>query len=180
MAIFKEDSVFIKALNEVLLSEGGYVNDPRDKGGATNKGITQVVYDSFRLSKELSKRSVKEIASEEVTELYYNRYWLPSGCHQMPAKLAFVVFDTAVNMGIGKPIDYFQELIYTKEKRWGAKLANDLKYYLSKHSEDTLVKAFLERRKTSYRRYATGNQKVILQGWLNRVASVETFIKDLA
>ena len=32
---------FARALKIVLSHEGGYVNHPNDKGGATNQGITQ-------------------------------------------------------------------------------------------------------------------------------------------
>lgn len=173
-------SLFDRCLKEVLKSEGGYVNDPRDRGGETNKGVTKAVYDSYRLSKELPIRSVKYITDEEVADIYFNRYWLPSGCAAMPPRLAMVVFDTSVNMGIAKSMGYLQELIGTKQNSWNARLANDLAYYLKTHGEESLLKAFLERRRTSYRRFAEKpSQRVFLQGWLNRVASLETFTKGL-
>ena len=180
-----DDSKFNQAMHFLLRMEGGYTADPRDLGNkgnkATNFGIIQTTYDSFRLSKQLPRRSVRDITMNEVVEIYRNRYWLPCGCDQMPAKLALVVMDIAVNMGIGKPFEYLQELIGTKEKTWNSRLKNDLNYYLSKHSEDDLVKAILERRETSYRRYASkGNQRVFLQGWLNRVAHLKNQLQELA
>ena len=38
-------SNFDRALSLTLRYEGGYVNHPKDPGGATNKGVTQKVYD---------------------------------------------------------------------------------------------------------------------------------------
>ena len=38
---------FEDALKFVLKWEGGFTNHPKDPGGATNKGITQKVYDAW-------------------------------------------------------------------------------------------------------------------------------------
>ena len=49
---------FIDALPFVLQWEGGYVNHPNDPGGATNKGVTQKVYDAWRAKNGLPAREV--------------------------------------------------------------------------------------------------------------------------
>ncbi len=41
-------TAFSESLPFVLRWEGGYVNHPNDPGGATNKGVTQKVYDGWR------------------------------------------------------------------------------------------------------------------------------------
>ena len=79
-------AAFAAALKLVLAYEGGYVNDPRDLGGETNKGITQRTYDSFRLSQQLPKLTVKNITDAEVANIYYNQYWLAAGCNLMDTK----------------------------------------------------------------------------------------------
>ena len=40
--------MYERSLQFVLEREGGRVDDPRDRGGRTNKGVTQRVYDAHR------------------------------------------------------------------------------------------------------------------------------------
>ena len=42
---------FQRILPYLLQDEGGYVNDPADRGGATNKGVIQRTYDAYRKGK---------------------------------------------------------------------------------------------------------------------------------
>ena len=92
-------SNFPESLKAVLKSEGGYVNDPRDTGGATNFGITQRVYDLFLIAKGLYQKPVKLITPDEVTEIYHKKYWNVALCDSLPSGVDFVVFDYAVNSG---------------------------------------------------------------------------------
>ncbi len=93
------DSNFEKMLKFVLQREGGYVNDPNDLGGETNKGITHTTYNSYRRSKGLPIQSVKYITDSEVRDIYYNNYYKASGADKISnPTLAAYVFDTAVNM----------------------------------------------------------------------------------
>ncbi len=174
-------SIFDKALKQILIFEGGYVNHKNDLGGATNFGIIQTTYDSYRLSKQLKKQSVRYITDEEVADIYYNRYWLACGCDQMPSKLAVFVFDTAVNMGISKIVSYMQEIVFTKQTQFNSKMLNDIRFFINKRGEDELLRLLILRRKASYKAFAKkGNQVVFLQGWLNRVQHLEDYLKELA
>lgn len=90
----------IEYLKWIKEREGGYVNDPDDPGGATNMGITQVTYDLYRKGKNKTPLPVKGISDEEVLEIYDVRYWRLAGEGLTPP-LDLVIFDTAVNMGVG-------------------------------------------------------------------------------
>jgi lysozyme family protein len=92
---------FGRALQFVLKWEGGFVNNPADPGGATNKGITQGVYDAWRRSKGLKPRSVEQIEQPEVEQIYRERYWNPINGDSLPAPVALAAFDLAVNSGVG-------------------------------------------------------------------------------
>jgi lysozyme family protein len=96
----KVRSTFERALDHVLKEEGGYVNDPVDRGGATNFGVTQRVYDGYRQRTGLPVRSVREIDMAEVRAIYDRQYWREAKCHEMPWPAALAHMDAAVNMGV--------------------------------------------------------------------------------
>lgn len=150
------DELFKKALQFVLKWEGGYVNNPNDKGGATNKGITQGTYNSWLISKGQQRKDVKFISQSEVEEIYYKNYWLKAGCQNMSKKFAVLSFDTAVNMGVGRVREFLQ--------------AADYKY----------PEKFIKAREVKYREFASyGNQKIFLQGWLNRLNALASFVETV-
>ncbi len=102
---------FDRALPRVLVHEGGYVNDPCDPGGATNKGITYRVYDAYRTRKGLDTRSVKYISPGEVSEIYRLQYWDAVKGDDLPAGLDYVLFDGAVNSGPSQSIKWLQRAL---------------------------------------------------------------------
>ena len=146
--------MFDKALKFVFKWEGGYVNNPNDKGGATNKGITQNTYNGWLRSKGQNLKDIRNITDSEVKEIYYNNYWLKAGCDKMSEKFAILAFDTAVNMGVSRVSEFLKAAEYKyPDKFIIARIAKYLEF--SKY----------------------GNQKIFLQGWLNRVIDLYNFIK---
>lgn len=87
------------ALKHVLVHEGGFVNHPKDPGGATNRGVTQRVYDAYRDRQGQSRRSVRAITAEEVADIYKRQYWDAIRGDDLPSGLDYAVFDYAVNSG---------------------------------------------------------------------------------
>lgn len=96
------------ALAAVLVHEGGYVNHPRDPGGATNRGVTQRVYDDFRAARGLVLRSVKHIQQAEVEAIYKRQYWDAVKGDDLPAGVDYCVFDLAVNSGVNRASRFLQ------------------------------------------------------------------------
>lgn len=95
----------------VGISEGGYVNHPKDPGGATNKGVTQRVYDTYRKSKGLALRSVKLITDAEVAEIYKTQYADKIRYDELPAGVDYATLDGAVNSGVSRGAKWLQSAL---------------------------------------------------------------------
>lgn len=102
---------FDESYGRVLVYEGGFSNHPRDPGGATNKGVTQRVYDGYRRRKGLSTQSVRYISNAETREIYREQYWDAARCNALPVGVNFAVFDGAVNSGVGQSVKWLQRAL---------------------------------------------------------------------
>jgi lysozyme family protein len=90
---------FKKAASEVILAEGGLVDDPRDPGGRTKYGITQSELDGFIQRNPgcgLPAR-VDDLTPAAVLPIYKIDYWDAFHGDQLPPALASVVFKQYVN-----------------------------------------------------------------------------------
>lgn len=100
-----------KSVVLVLKSEGGYTNHPQDPGGATNYGVLQRVYDSWRRSKGLIPRSVKLIEMDEVRAIYKENYWDLVKGDKLPIGIDYLVFDACINSGPHQAVLWLQRAI---------------------------------------------------------------------
>ena len=67
-----------KLIPFILKWEGGFVNDPDDLGGATNKGITIGTFGEYRKRKGLPPPTVQDIKSlsdKDWYEIFKTMYW---------------------------------------------------------------------------------------------------------
>ena len=104
-------SNFEKSLSHVLEHEGGFVHDKYDPGGATNRGITQAVYNSYRKVRGRGILSVKFITDEEVKAIYKLQYWDRVHGDFLPCGLDYAVFDFAVNSGVSRASKSLQAVL---------------------------------------------------------------------
>lgn len=106
----KQDK-FSRWLPHILKHEGGYVNHPKDPGGATNKGIIQATYDGWRVKQKLPKQSVKFITDDEVAAIYRRDYWDAIKGDDLPLGVDYCIFDFAVNSGVTRASKYLQSAL---------------------------------------------------------------------
>jgi lysozyme family protein len=169
-----------EALSRVLAHEGGYVNLKADPGGATNKGVTQRVYDGFRKGRGLATRSVKSITMDEVAAIYHLQYWQAVKADQLPAGVDYVVFDGAVNSGPGQSIKWLQRALgpLYKGSIDGVMGVGTLAAVGAVNNYDALIDRICDQRLNFLRHLKTWN--TFGRGWAARVEEVRAIGKAWA
>ena len=158
---------FEDALKFVLKWEGGFTNHPKDPGGATNKGITQKVYDVYKVSRKHPKMSVKHILDFEVKDIYETKYWDLVRAKWLKAPLGLVMFDTAVNFGPAGAIRRLQKALkVTITGTWTQEISDVI--HECDAGKVALEICKLRKIWRNYRVKQNPSQKVFLKGWLNR------------
>ena len=164
---------FDKSLALVLVHEGGYVNHPLDPGGATNRGVTQAVYDAYRKTRGKPVQSVKFITDEEVNAIYKFQYWDRVQGDLLPAGLDYAVFDFAVNSGVGRASKYLQAVLgVAQDGQIGARTLAAIT------NPSNAINALCDRRMSFLR-----NLRTFLtfgKGWTRRVTDVREHALDMA
>ena len=98
--------------DHVIRAEGGYVNDPDDKGGATRYGVTQTVWTNFCGTYPEHRdwpRNVDSI-TKDMAKAYYDHRFSFVEMWRLPAPLWNSVFDFEVNAG-RNAIKVMQEMV---------------------------------------------------------------------
>ncbi len=95
-------------LNFVFQYEGGYVNDPRDPGGPTNRGITIATL-SHELGRQATIADVKTLSREKAASIYRKKYWNAIGGDLLAPGVDLLAFDICVNSGVGRANDWLQQ-----------------------------------------------------------------------
>lgn len=90
---------FDQCFDKLISHEGGYVNDPRDPGGETQFGISKRAYPQL---------DIKALTLDAAKAIYKRDYWDRAQCDKLPPSVAYLLFDAAVNSGIGQAIRFLQ------------------------------------------------------------------------
>jgi len=91
----------------IKAAEGGFVDNPRDPGGATNMGVTRATLYAWR-KKPVSVEDVKNLTWLEASDIYKAMYWEPVRGDLLPSGLDYAVVDAAVNSGTVQAVKWLQ------------------------------------------------------------------------
>ncbi len=156
--------------------EGGYSDgkgrNRNDRGGPTNRGVTQKTYDQFRKDSGLSLRDVKLITDDEVKAVYRTMYWAVAKCGVLPPPLDLYVFDGAVNMGPGRAAKILQGVLGVgADGVIGPVTISALQEEVAAGQLDELCNNYLAARLDFYTELAEDDptQLAFINGWQNRI-----------
>jgi lysozyme family protein len=113
---------FTIAFDETMINEGGYVDDPDDRGGETYRGVARKFHPKWpgweivdKLKAEHQTDFEKQLDENQelqklVESFYREFFWKPILGDQINDQaLANELFDTGVNQGTGSVVKYWQE-----------------------------------------------------------------------
>ena len=151
MGTYKDDCLYLEAVEFTLLQEGVISNDPKDTGGATLYGISSRWFpQEFAIVKGFLDKGDYTSAVEYVKQFYYIKFWLASKCDTLVRALALCMFDCAVNCGVGRAGKILN------------KSNNDWKYFLLERTDwNTQCKT----------------EATHLRGWTRRVIRLKNYIE---
>ena len=101
-------SNFDQCLALILKHEGGYVNNPKDPGGRTNLGVTQMVWEDW-VGHPVTEADMRALGPADVAPLYKKNYWDKIAGDRLPAGVDYACFDLAVNSGVGRASKLLQK-----------------------------------------------------------------------
>lgn len=119
-------SRFDIAFAKVDLAEGGFVNNPADRGGPTNHGVSlrflvaegkiDANHDGFadydlNMDGDIDIADIKALTVADAKALFKRCFWDRLGCDALPAPLDAAVFDQGVNGGCVAAIKLLQSAV---------------------------------------------------------------------
>lgn len=153
------DDIFDHAVAIVLAHEGGYVNDPSDRGGETKFGISKRQYPD---------EDIANLTIERAKAIYMTDFWLRYRLNQISDDVAPKVLDAAVLCGPGTAIKMLQRCLgVTADGAIGPGTVAACRAALS------LLDKYREALADHFHAIAAGDpsQARFLKGWLARAAT---------
>jgi len=188
---------FEHAFADLLGIEGGFVDDPVDRGGATKYGISlrflkavgQIDEDldgyadfDLDMDGDIDGADIRKLTIGDAKSLYKRSFWQPLHCDVFPKPLGEMLFDQGVNGGNRAAKKMLQQAINRVSHDFrmsmgtinvdgdiGPITMGAVATIWRRHSDD-LANAFREVVKDRYRAIVRRNpsQARFLKGWLNR------------
>lgn len=172
---------FKQALAKTLEHEGGYVNDPLDRGGETFMGISRKAHPQSTLWELLAARpDPRSVATlndpevlTEVQAIYREEYWEPNGCGAIHDQcVAEMLFDFSVHSGRRTVAKLLQETVGLKSGAADGFIGPVTLAAINAEDPGHLACAFALVRIGFYANLRRRNPKGVdrfFAGWVNRV-----------
>ena len=163
-----------KFIEETLKFEGGFVNDPDDKGGETYRGISRkyhpkwvgwVLVDSRKPLKK-GEIIIDPLLNKFVLDFYITNYF-NGHFDKMPLKLGAYCFDLGVHVGVMRAKCLLQKALKVNPD---GVLGKKTMLALAKADIDKVIEDLKKERVAFYMAIAskTPSQSKFLKGWVKR------------
>lgn len=159
--------------------EGGYSNNPQDRGGPTNMGITLATLRAWRHRDDLTAQDVQQLSREEARSIFKARYFDVVRGDDLPLQVAAAAYNAAVLHGTSRAAEFLQNSL----ARCGVPvdvdhiIGPDTVRAVASVNAPTLCNAFLDIEDAYFR--ALPDFSVFGKGWLNRLNDLRSFITAL-
>jgi len=157
----------------VLAYEGGYVDHPKDPGGATMEGVTQRTYDAHRRRARRIPQAVRKMHAKERDEIYKTQYWDAVRGDDLPSGIDAAVYDYAVNSGPSRAARELQAVLGVTQDGVVGIMTLDA---AMRKDPAAVVKALCERRFAFLKRLK--HWPTFKTGWTRRVMGERMGIQD--
>lgn len=166
------------SLDIIIENEGGFVNNPDDRGGPTNYGLSKRFLDKYH-GRDVSIQEIAELTAEDAREIYTDAFYLKPRLDELPRALRLAVFDCLVHSGESNAIKILQFAINEVHGKTLVKVdgINGSKTigacYLTDGQE--LLDALTDCRKDFLSTLVAqdSSQHQFFGGWLNRICKVK-------
>ena len=108
---------FEDIMETVFEHEGGFVDDPDDRGGCTNMGLTQKTvstYNERQGGEPATREDMADMNKELASEIYMSLFWQPAKCDRLPLDIRAYYFDMYINHGPRNAGKILQQAVNTK------------------------------------------------------------------
>jgi lysozyme family protein len=158
---------FVRITNFIIDNiEGGFVNHPKDPGGATNMGITQRVARSYGYDGDM-----RHLPREKALDIYFRGYWQGKIMDRLPPCLAIHVYDTTINSGYSQAVKILQRAVGVNAD--GIVGPKTLQAVESVPTSEAILKFNIER---MYFYSGLANYGTFKRGWKNRLLLLAKFL----
>ena len=172
-----------EAMLRTIREEGGYVDHPKDPGGATKYGVTIYTARINGLDKDgdgdIDKRDVQLLTIEDAVAVYRRGYWNKLQADFLPSGVDIAAYDYGINSGTSRPAKAMQAIVGGLEVDGviGPISLAAIHEWCDKRSGDEMVNRLCDQRLAFMQRARHPVTKALLwptfgDGWSKRVARI--------
>lgn len=158
----------------ILCYEGGFVNDPADRGGATNRGVTMATWRAYcaRKGKPATIQTLKAMTQSEWEDIFKTQYWNKLQADLInDQSLASMLADYAWHSGVTTAARALQMVLALKpDGIIGPSTLKAINTRTPRTTFEALKQARLKHLNNIARLHPS--QRKFLKGWTNRVNAI--------